>query len=97
MKLSSFIFFAAVASTTNAQADDDVRPSPPSIGADIPVTYFGPPPATVQKELIGPLQLLTAGQLDEDAGTITLPLYEGRLLRNRKKKLADNIIIIFGY
>jgi hypothetical protein len=49
----------------------------PSVGADIPATYFGPPPSTVQKELIGPLQLLTAGTLDREAGTITLPLYRG--------------------
>ena len=43
------------------QEDDDVRPSPPSIGADIPVTYFGPPPSTVEPELVGPVQLLTSG------------------------------------
>jgi len=59
--------------------DDDVRPSPPSIGTDIPVTYFGPPPSSVEPELIGPHQLLTAGELDVDAGTITLPLYRGEL------------------
>lgn len=59
--------------------DDDVRPSPPSIGADIPVTYFGPPPSSVEPELIGDLQLLNAGVLDEDEGTITLPLYYGQL------------------
>lgn len=52
------------------EPDDDVRPSPPSIGADIPVTYFGPPPSSVHRELIGPHQLLTAGQLNEDEGTI---------------------------
>ncbi|MEL0586841.1 MAG: hypothetical protein AAES65_18420 [Candidatus Thiodiazotropha sp. (ex. Lucinoma kazani)] len=59
--------------------DDDVRPSPASIGTDIPVTYFGPPPSSVEPELIGPFQLLTAGVLDEDEGTITLPLYRGEL------------------
>ena len=58
---------------------DEVQPSPPSIGTDIPVTYFGPPPSSVEPELIGPLQLLRSGVLDVDAGTITLPLYEGRL------------------
>lgn len=65
----------------NAQEseDDDVRPSPPSIGADVPVTYFGPPPSTVEPELVGPLQLLRSGVLDEEAGTITLPLYYGKL------------------
>ncbi|CAA0103717.1 Uncharacterised protein [BD1-7 clade bacterium] len=75
---------AFVASPINAQEqeEDDVRPSPPSIGADVPVTYFGPPPSSVEPELIGPRQLLTAGQLDEDAGTITLPLYRGELKDN---------------
>ena len=62
-----------------ASEDDDVRPSPPSIGTDIPVTYFGPPPSSVEPELIGPFQLLTTGVLDEDEGTITLPLYRGEL------------------
>ncbi len=59
--------------------DDDVAPAPPSIGADVPVTYFGPPPTSVNPRLIGPLQLLTAGALDTETGTITLPLYEGEL------------------
>lgn len=62
-----------------SQEDDDVRPSPPSIGTDIPVTYFGPPPSVIEPELIGPVQLLTAGVVDEEAGTITLPLYRGEL------------------
>jgi len=61
------------------QLDDDSQISPPSIGTDIPVTYFGPPPSTVEPELVGPVQLLKSGVLDLDAGTITLPLYEGRL------------------
>lgn len=56
-----------------------VDPASPSIGADIPETYFGPDPSTVQKEFIGRLQLLTAGKLDERAGTITLPLYRGNV------------------
>src|SRR5262245_14707558 len=55
------------------------NPASPSIGTDIPETYFGPPPVTVQKELVGPLQLLTAGKLDARAGTIILPLYRGRV------------------
>jgi uncharacterized RDD family membrane protein YckC len=56
--------------------DDDVAPAPPSIGADIPLTYFGPAPSQVQRELIGPFQLLKSGEVDLDEGTITLPLYE---------------------
>ena len=62
-----------------ADDDDDVAPAPPSIGADIPLTYFGPAPSDVQKELIGPFQLLKSGKVDLDAGTIEIPLYKGRL------------------
>ena len=61
------------------RADSDSATPPASIGADVPVTYFGPAPSTVEPELIGPHQLLTAGQLDLDAGTVKLPLYRGRL------------------
>ena len=58
---------------------DEVAPAPASIGSDIPVTYFGPPPSGVQKELVGPVQLLRSGELDMEAGTITLPLYRGEM------------------
>jgi hypothetical protein len=61
------------------QQEDDIAPSPPSIGADIPLTYFGPAPSTVQKELVGPLQLLRSGSIDMNESTITLPLYQGHI------------------
>jgi len=73
------IVIACCAITSLLVADDEIKPSPPSIGADVPLTYFGPAPSSVQKELIGPLQLLTAGTIDEEEGTITLPLYRGRM------------------
>jgi len=38
----------------------------------------------VQRELIGPYKLLKAGQVDEDAGTVTLPLYQGRMKDGRQ-------------
>jgi hypothetical protein len=60
----------------------DVAPAPPSIGASVPLTYFGPAPSMVQRELIGPYQLLKAGQVDLNAGTITLPLYQGQVKIN---------------
>ena len=60
---------------------DEVRPAPPSIGADVPLTYFAPAPSTDNPGLIGPLQLLRSGPIDLDEGTITLPLYEGVLRR----------------
>ncbi len=62
-----------------ADDDQDFAPAPPSIGADVPVTYFGPPPSSVKRELVGPYQELKAGKVDLDKGTITLPLYEGAL------------------
>ena len=67
--------------TLPALADgvDDGQPSPASIGTDIPLTYFGPAPSQVQKELIGPYQLLKSGTVDLEAATITLPLYRGQM------------------
>jgi hypothetical protein len=59
--------------------DDDVAPAPPSIGADVPLTYFGPAPSDSNPRLIGPVTLLKAGTVDLNAGTITLPLYEGKI------------------
>src|ERR671915_1988090 len=84
---------AALALTSGATAQspvDEVRPAPPSIGADVPLTYFAPPGSTDEQGLIGPLQLLRSGPVDLDAGTITLPLYEGRLGNGdaRKSKKA---------
>ena len=55
------------------------NPASPSIGADVPEAYFGPAPSSVQKELVGPLQLLTSGVLDARAAIITLPLYKGKV------------------
>ena len=62
--------------------DDDFAPAPPSIGADIPITYFGPAPSSVNPNLIGPVQLLLSGTVNLDAtpaSTVTLPLYYGRI------------------
>ncbi len=77
--LLSLLFLGLTLAQEEGGNDDDVAPAPPSIGADIPLTYFGPAPSQVQRELIGPYQLLKAGQVDQDAGTVTLPLYEGQM------------------
>src|SRR5262245_12689061 len=69
--------------TTDGGPGCRIDPASPSVGADIPLTYFGPPPSTFQKELIGPLQLLRSGPLDRQAGTITLPLYPGQMRDGR--------------
>lgn len=60
-----------------------IDPTVPSVGTDIPLTYFGPAPNTVDKRLVGPLQLLNSGTLDKAAGTITLPLYRGAMKDGR--------------
>ena len=48
-------------------------------GAAVGLSYFGPPPSTVNQSLVGPVQLLNSGPIDTTTGTITLPLYLGHL------------------
>ena len=55
----------------------EIAPAPAVIGADVPATYFGPPPSLVNPRLVGPVLLMKAGKVDLTAGTITLPLYRG--------------------
>jgi hypothetical protein len=62
----------------------EIAPAPAAIGADVPATYFGPAPSSVQRELVGPFQNLRAGKVDLDKGTITLPLYEGSMKSGQK-------------
>lgn len=81
------LVLASSALTALAQSDaspapagiDEIEPAPASIGADVPPTYFGPPPSEVDKNLVGPVELLRSGEIDMEAGTITLPLYRGQL------------------
>jgi hypothetical protein len=54
-------------------------PAPASVGAAVNLSYFGPPPSTTNRSLVGPVQLLNSGQVDTAKGTITLPLYLGRM------------------
>lgn len=60
-----------------------INPASPSVGADVPITYFAPPPSVSDPKLVGPLQLLTAGSLDANAGTLRLPLYQGKMRDGR--------------
>jgi hypothetical protein len=82
--LGGLIVFSSVPPSFAQGPGTDVEPAPASIGADIPLTYFGPTPSQVQRELIGPYQLLKSGPIDLDAGTITLPLYEGQMSSGEK-------------
>jgi len=54
-------------------------PPPPAVGARVPLPYFGPPPSTSDNQLVGPVQLLRSGTIDQQTETITLPLYRGAL------------------
>src|SRR5277367_6711151 len=55
----------------------DLFPAPPSVGANVDLSYFGPSPSTVNPSLVGPVQLLNTGQVNAIAGTVTIPLYKG--------------------
>ncbi|HWZ75039.1 MAG TPA: hypothetical protein VNX87_00815 [Candidatus Sulfotelmatobacter sp.] len=59
-------------------------PAPPSVGANVPLTYFGPSPSETNPSLVGPVQLLKSGTVDAARGTITLPLYLGHMKGNKK-------------
>ena len=59
-------------------------PAPPSVGATVPLTYFGPSPSETNPSLVGPVQLLKSGTVDAARGTITLPLYLGHMKGNKK-------------
>jgi hypothetical protein len=63
----------------------DLFPAPASTGAAVGLSYFGPPPSTVNPSLVGPVQLLNSGKVDATNGTITLPLYMGTLKGTKKK------------
>jgi hypothetical protein len=63
--------------------EQEVAPPPPSIGADVPLVYFGPTPSQVDPRLVGPVHLLKAGQVDLQNATVTLPLYKGKLRDGR--------------
>ncbi len=62
----------------------DLFPAPPSVGASVPLSYFGPSPSTTNPSLVGPVQLLKSGTVDAAHGTITLPLYKGALKGTKK-------------
>ena len=59
-------------------------PAPPSVGATVPLTYFGPSPSETNPSFVGPVQLLKSGTVDAAHGTITLPLYLGHMKGSNK-------------
>jgi hypothetical protein len=82
VKFAALMAAVLAAGTVPAVAQDaeaEIAPAPAAIGADVPATYFGPQPSSVQRELVGEYQNLKSGKIDLDKGTITLPLYEGAM------------------
>ncbi len=72
-----------VATVVPAAAQEPVPPPPSNVGTGIPLTYQGPPPSQVQEDprgraLVGPVQLLRSGTVDQELLTTTLPLYRGQ-------------------
>ncbi len=61
----------------------NLLPAPPSVGASVGLSYFGPPPSSTNPSLVGPVQLLKTGPVDAANGTITVPLYLGHLRDGR--------------
>jgi hypothetical protein len=93
--LEPAVALAATASTINSAQGPgggaigpgpgcDLFPAPPSVGATVPLSYFGPPPSTTNRSLVGPVQLLNTGVVDAKHGTSTIPLYKGRLAGTNK-------------
>ena len=54
-------------------------PAPASVGATVGLSYFGPPPSATNPSLVGPVQLLKSSKVDDNRGTVTLPLYQGSM------------------
>ncbi|MDQ3672168.1 MAG: LysR substrate-binding domain-containing protein [Actinomycetota bacterium] len=61
----------------------EIEPPPPSVGTNVPASYFGPFPSQIDRKLVGPVQLLRSGTLDIRKATIEIPLYLGHMTDGR--------------
>ncbi len=61
----------------------EIEPPPPSVGTNVPASYFGPFPSQIDRKLVGPVQLLRSGPLDVRHATIEVPLYLGHMADGR--------------
>ena len=84
-RLLAGVTLAALIAGPNLVSVIAADPLPPdsNIGTGIPLTYQGPPPSEVNKNLVGPVKLLRAGTVDQAKMTVTLPLYRGELKDGR--------------
>ncbi|MGL4724088.1 MAG: DUF7482 domain-containing protein [Scandinavium sp.] len=58
---------------------EEGRTAPPSIFPDEHVITAQPSPSEINPSFLGPVLLMKSGQVDLVKGTVTLPLYEGKL------------------
>jgi hypothetical protein len=58
--------------TPTALAQQEGQPPPAATGTDVPTSYFGPPPSEVNRELVGPVQLLRSGKMQPAVGTLAV-------------------------
>jgi len=73
-----FALASMVALVPSAVAQE-ITPPPPSVGTNVPASYFGPFPSQIDRKLVGPVQLLRSGTLDIRKSTIEIPLYLGHM------------------
>jgi hypothetical protein len=78
------LMFVLVVGAGSVSAQDETQPVPGNIGTTNSPIYNGPWPSSSQKELVGPLLLLRAGEVNEANTELTLPLYEGKMKDGRK-------------
>lgn len=61
------------------ESGPDPCPPPSNIGTLVTNEYNGVPPSLQDERLVGPVDLVKNARVDECGGTVTLPLYEGRM------------------
>ena len=85
MKLKSSVGFVLLASLIGLGAlrAEDTVPPPSNVGTEVPPLYNGASPSDFDKHLVGPVLLLRAGKVDLEKGTVTLPLYQGKMKDGR--------------
>jgi hypothetical protein len=49
----------------------------------VDLSHFGLPPSSVNRSLVGPIQLLNTGPVNSTTGTITIPLNRGHMVNGR--------------
>jgi len=57
----------------------EYRAAPAPVRPDVPLVVNRPSPSEVDPAFLGPVQLMRAAVIDEEAGTATMPLFQGRM------------------